>query len=185
MPRRPIAAEYRFFFALLPPIILARQIVHAMTPVARDGRMMQADRLHITLDILRDFPAWPGSVVTRLLEIGAAISAAPVEIVLDQASGGARSVALRPRRKNPLLEALYRDIASRRAQAGLVPMDRTFSPHMTLAYDTGMPASRPAGPFGWIAREFVLIHSHIGHTRHEVLGRWPLDGVHRGQLELF
>jgi 2'-5' RNA ligase len=31
----------------------------------------------------------------------------------------------------------------------------------------------------------VLVHSHVGRTRHEVIGRWLLDGDDDRQLPLF
>jgi len=39
-------------------------------------------------------------------------------------------------------------------------------------------------PVAWTARELVLIHSHLGKTRHERLGSWPLAEA-EPQLDLF
>ena len=47
-------AEHRFFFALLLPIQLARQIANATPWFGDAGRAVTADRLHVTLFILAD-----------------------------------------------------------------------------------------------------------------------------------
>ncbi|QNA85807.1 2'-5' RNA ligase [Sphingomonas sp. So64.6b] len=173
-----ISVRHRFFFALLPPAIIARQIVSVMQPFAGGGRMMQAERLHITLDILDDFERWPEKVVAALLAVGEEITAAPFEVVLDRVSGGTETIALRPRLKNASLDALRAKIAAAMARMGLSQrQDYRFSPHMTLAYRDGAPISKLAPPVRWRAEEFVLIHSLLGQTRHEVLGRWTLKGL--------
>jgi len=30
-------------------------------------------------------------------------------------------------------------------------------------------------PIVWTVRDFVLIHSHFGRSRHEQIGAWPLQ----------
>lgn len=53
---------------------------------------------------------------------------------------------------------------------------RCYEPHVTLAY--GMPPAdkRSIEPVGWNVREFALIHSLLGRTRHVALARWHLGG---------
>ena len=52
----------------------------------------------------------------------------------------------------------------------------SFTPHVTLAY--GMPPlpPRPIESVCWNVREFALVHSLLGRTRHVALARWPLVG---------
>jgi 2'-5' RNA ligase len=52
----------------------------------------------------------------------------------------------------------------------------SFTPHLTLLYDKTLPDDRDIAPIAWTAREFVLLRSVVGQTRHDVLGRWPLLG---------
>jgi 2'-5' RNA ligase len=47
---------------------------------------------------------------------------------------------------------------------------------MTLLYDDRSVAEQAVETIGWTAREFVLVHSLLGQTRHIPLGRWPLRG---------
>ncbi|OHV61543.1 2'-5' RNA ligase [Mesorhizobium sp. LCM 4577] len=49
-----------------------------------------------------------------------------------------------------------------------------FVPHMTLAYDEKFVPRQPIDPIGFVAREFVLIHSLRGLTIYKNLSRWPL-----------
>ena len=60
-----------------------------------------------------------------------------------------------------------------------------FSPHLTLGYRIGEPFSERVAPVSWTADEIVLIDSHVGRTRHEVLGRWRLVEAEGEQLSLF
>ncbi len=56
---------------------------------------------------------------------------------------------------------------------------------MTLGYRSGEPFSERVAPVSWTADEIVLIDSHVGRTRHEVLGRWRLVEAEGEQLSLF
>ena len=49
-----------------------------------------------------------------------------------------------------------------------------FKPHVTLLYDRRAVREQAAGPISWTVREFALIHSNIGQSRYDVLGKWPL-----------
>jgi RNA 2',3'-cyclic 3'-phosphodiesterase len=62
-----------------------------------------------------------------------------------------------------------------------------FNPHITLSYQHGNPFEEQIDSFSWLAEEFLLIHSHIGLTRHDVVGRWPLgaNGSTPSQKDLF
>jgi 2'-5' RNA ligase len=49
-------------------------------------------------------------------------------------------------------------------------------PHVSLIWDKALVPRTFVQPIGWTAREFVLLDSTYGEGRHEVLGRWALDG---------
>jgi len=185
MFHRPIQTSHRLFFALVPPIVQARQIANAAPWFGDDGTPVAADRLHITLFILDDRHDVPAALVAALRGVGAAVAAAPIRVVLDRVGGGVQSIALRPGRRIAALDALHRELGRRCAAAGIaLRAGYTFSPHMTLGYRDGRPFSAPVAPVAWTARELVLIHSHLGKTRHERLDRWPLDAT-EPQLDLF
>jgi len=159
MFHRPIA-RHRLFFALRPPLPLARQITEAA--------------------------AWFDGPERDLKAIGDAVEAAPFALQFDTVVGSDRSIALRPRRKNDSFVALHQRIAVAREAAGLrARKGYRFSPHMTLGYRNGVPFTQAIAPIGWTADAFVLVHSHVGRTRHDVIGRWLLEGDDDRQLALF
>jgi len=183
MFRRSSPRRHRFFFALIPPIVLARRIANAAHWFETDGTPVRADRLHVTLFITEDRFDASAELIAGLRAIGAGIGSAPVPMTLDYISGGQQSIALRAQHKNAALDALYHQIAERCAAAGIAAMPgRVFSPHLTLGYRNGRPFGERIAPLAWVADELVLIHSHLGQTRHERIGRWRLIDP---QLSLF
>jgi 2'-5' RNA ligase len=185
MFHRPIA-RHRMFFAIRPPLALARQITEAAAWFDVDGHALRPEHLHVTIDILDDHERVSTALERDLKAIGDAVQAAPFAVQFDTAVGSDRSVALRPRGKNGSLAALRERIAVAREAAGLLGREGyRFSPHMTLGYRDGAPFTQDIVPIGWTADAFVLIHSHIGRTRHDVIGRWLLSGVDERQLALF
>jgi 2'-5' RNA ligase len=70
-------------------------------------------------------------------------------------------------------EALRQALAWEKLEKGMPPK---FTPHMTVIY--GQPGEEVAviEPVRWTVREFVLVISHQGESRHEVLARYPLIG---------
>ena len=179
-------ALHRLFFALVPPRPLARSIAAGAGWFGRGPGALAAERLHLTIFILDDMIEVPPGLLDGLREIGASLDMAAMEVVLDVASGSGRSIALRPgHRSDPLarLHALLANGAHARG-IGARPGYR-FAPHLTLGYRIDAPFSQPVAPVAWTADEIVLIDSHVGRTRHEVLGRWPLAGDVDRQLSLF
>jgi RNA 2',3'-cyclic 3'-phosphodiesterase len=180
------ATSHRLFFALRPPLVLARQIVHSGLWGGAEDKALRADQLHMTIDILDDFPSFPERVAEMLCDAAETVSADPVAIALDQRVAGHRSVALRPRRRLREFTALYERIEAARRRAGLAQRHGyRMNPHMTLGYVDGRHEVRAIDPIAWLADEFVLIHSLVGRSEHRVLGRWALRGAHTPQYSLF
>lgn len=173
--REPLG--HRFFFALLPPIQLARIVANAAHWFEGTGRPLRPDRLHVTMFILPDFARYMEAVVKLLLGVGNGLAAAPVEMMLDRVVGSRSSVALKPSHRIDLLASLRRELVDGARTAGIPERpDYRFAPHVTLGYREGAPFQERVKPISWRANEVVLIHSLLGQTRHEVLGRWPLNG---------
>jgi 2'-5' RNA ligase len=184
MLHQPVAL-HRYFFALLPPPTLARRIAHFAAHWFISGTPVRTDRLHITMSILPDFPEVPRGLEEALRNVGGRVRSAPIAVMLDRVSAGTRSIALRPARRIVGLDALHHAIGAQSRAHG-VPLRRgyAFDAHMTLGYRDGAPFSRAIPPFTWTATELVLIHSHVGRTRHEPVARWPLAGAPDRQLSL-
>ncbi len=185
MFHRPIA-RHRLFFAIRPPLPLARQITAAASWFEADGDKLRPEHLHVAIDILDDHDRVSTALERDLKAIGDAVEAAPFALQFDIAVGTDRSIALYPRDENVSLAALHQRIAVARESAGLRARENyRFSPRMTLGYRDGAPFTQAISPIGWTADAFVLVHSHVGRTRHDVIGRWLLRGDDDRQLALF
>lgn len=166
-------AAHRYFFALLPSPVCGSIASHRDQLGAVESKV-DDHCLHATLAITDDFDHQPASLEAQLLAIGEGIATGPVPMALDQLSGTADSVALRPSRRIPALAVLAGSLQRRMARAGLLRTEWTFRPHVTLLYRKGKPFARPLDPICWTATDFVLIHSIVDAHQHVELGRWPL-----------
>lgn len=173
----------RFFFAVRPDVATARAIDAFVAHELPDCRRLSVAHQHVTLAITEDFDAFPDTLVRHLLLAGGEVEAGPFDLPLTRLSGSRRSIALCPEGKVAPLAALQRAIAGAMARHR-VPMREgwRFHPHQTLCYRKGEPFSRRIEGFIWTAREFVLVRSLVGLSRHDVMGCWPLRGA--GQLPL-
>jgi 2'-5' RNA ligase len=165
---------HRLFFALKPPVREARLIGLARDQMRDAQALVSNDRLHMTLGITDDYRKLDDALVDRMMAIGETAGGEPVPVCLDRLSGGTRSVALRSTKRSRELADLQGQIGRALDYWGLTRTEWTFNPHVTLLYWDSQPVIRPIAPIEWLADEFVLIHSRVGETRHNVLGRWPL-----------
>jgi len=71
---------------------------------------------------------------------------------------------------------LRKAIAAAQAHVGLhVSGVSSFLPHVTLLQGHAVDAIEESiSPIHWRVHEFVLIRSFFGHSKNEVIGRWPL-----------
>ena len=172
-PPQPLA--HRWFFALKPDAITARRTHAFAEQVLGERGLLPPEHHHVTLALTADFEREPPGLVAALLRAGDAVTAAPFDLLLDQLSGRARTVALRPAHAVPPLRDLQRRIvAAMTAQGITLRPDWSFSPHETLCYRKGAPFQRPVEGFRWAVDTFALVHSFVGRSRHETLRQWPL-----------
>ncbi len=186
-PQEPIEPDQpiNLFFALKPDPQAAQQ-AHAIANRHRLDRSMRGyplakDRLHITLLSVGGFFGFvPDEFMHLAVGIGDAMSMSPIEVTLNRAVSFARKTGKRP---YVLLGGegvagvmpLHCGLVSAMFRSGLdVPVRSSFNPHMTLLYDHAHHPEAPILPVSWTAREFVLIESHVGLTRHIERGRWLL-----------
>jgi len=175
---------YRLLFALKPTPVIARQTDHFASSIGGSEDRILPDHQHLTLAVTADHVDYPYAVVKALLRAGTGITAEPFDLVLDHLSFSSRSAALRPSRAVPLLGDLQRSVTAAMHGAGVALRPGwSFSPHQTLFYRDGRPEQRKVEGFSWRVEQFVLLCSHVGHRRHDILGTWPLTGD--GQLSLF
>ena len=179
------------FFAVLPDANTAASIAKLAQQICIETRskskLHAANRLHVTLQHLGNFAGGlPQERVDAAIKAAASIRMEPFSVEFDHAL----SFAPKPR-PGPLvlggsegvvgLHTLHDALTRALQNAGfgdpaVLPNAAPYTPHVTLAY--GMPwiAARPVEAASWNVREFVLMHSVLGRTRHIALARWPLTG---------
>jgi len=176
----------RLFFAIFPQPPAAetgRQFGQDLSNQhGLSGRLESTDRLHITLDHIGDYHGLPVGIVDSAIQAAAKINQPAFEVVFDRAGSFAGAPG-----KNPFVlqgdndaTALhdFRFILTNTLRAAGVPSKsgKQFTPHITLLRDARLVSEHPITPLRWIVREFVLVHSLLGRTKHIPLARWPLRG---------
>jgi len=178
---------HKLFFALRPDEETAERITRVVT-AEHEARGLQArlrpSRIfHITLHYFGYFDGEPDACIVASAERAAAEIVRPAfDLSFDQFTSWGDERATR----HPFvltgchgLEAVreLRDALVERLVAhGLAAPERDYEPHLTLRYDKRPAPTWPIDLPGWIASEFVLVKSPQGLTRHDVIGRWPLQG---------
>lgn len=169
--------DVKLFFAMLPPTDLRAQIAGLRNTIQRArrlrGHVIAAERLHNTL---LQIPA-SRRVVERAKDAAARLRAPafPVRFEWTQSfthhgqkpfvlSGGDGLAPLRA------FQGLLRDTMR---DAGL-PTSPGFTPHITLLWADALVEDAPIAPLAWTVRDFALIASPQGHSRHIRLAQWRL-----------
>ena len=175
---------YNLFFALFPDQEAAEKIedlalsLHSLHKL--NGKPFTADRFHISLQNLGHYERIPNEVLDAAGCAAAQVSAAPFNVTFDRAvsfSGGVkkRPLVLLGGENNTELQGFYAQLGTALKQEGLGRFAVfSFEPHLTLCYAEQRIDEHPVGPLGWCASKFVLICSHVGETRYDFLGSWPL-----------
>ncbi|SAK67289.1 2'-5' RNA ligase [Caballeronia hypogeia] len=171
------------FFALYPDEAAAA-LIDELAARLRVGhrlkaRAISADRLHVTLHYLGAFAGLPADLLAQARAAASQVRLPPVDITLDRIESFSGRRAKRPLvlsgDATDSLDALEQSLGAALDTAG-IPLKRhpRFTPHVTLLYDEHRIARQAITPIAWTAREFALVRSFLGQSRHEVLARWPL-----------
>ncbi|MBT2324216.1 2'-5' RNA ligase family protein [Variovorax paradoxus] len=176
----------RLFFAILPDEKAVARIERLVRDLRADlglkRKALGAGRFHVTLHHVGDFVGLPEEVVELACKAAAAVAAAaPFKLAFD------RVASFRRPRNMPLvlrggdgliaLAAFAHELGTAMASAGLGrSAGAHYTPHLTLLYDDRHVVDTPIEPIAWTAREFVLVRSLIGQSRHEAIARLALCG---------
>jgi RNA 2',3'-cyclic 3'-phosphodiesterase len=185
-----VTASQRLFFAVRPDVTAAASATSLANALREQhglkGRVISAERLHITLHWLRDHDELPAELVASAMVAGGKVEMAPFDVGFDRveslgdASHGGPLVLTGAAGLAPLRQ-FQRTVATAMTDAGIGPFVRTgFKPHMTLLYDDRYVARQAIDPIGWRVSEWVLVHSIVGASKHIVLGRWSLRSRQMG-----
>lgn len=173
MPDRSL----RLFFALPCPPPLAERIGRWRDDRPLPGRQVATANLHLTLAFLGQDPS---ARLEALLDMAAAIEAAPFDLRLDRLLRWRNGILLlAPSQPPGALLRLRRALRSGLAELELPVETRPFSPHLTLARDVAPLEDVPPPPtFVWQVDHFSLFCSQndAAGVRYRTLGRWALCG---------
>lgn len=178
------------FFATFPDAGTATGISKLAQRLCAETRSrskpLAAARLHVTLQHLGNFAGGlPQARLDAAMKAAASVRMEPFSVEFDTVV----SFASKPR-PGPLVlgdgegviglhrlhDALCVELENAAFGAHAVPA-ADYTPHVTLAYGMPWAAARTIEPVCWNVREFALVHSLLGRTRHVLLARWPLAGI--------
>lgn len=148
------------------------------------SKPMAADRLHTTLVPLGSYEhRIPPEVLRVVHSAGALLDEAPFRVCFDTLQSRSRrrdigSVELAGRGAGvqPLFR-LRRQLVDALLKAGWPSgwIRANFYPHITMDYQHEPVDMRRITPLTWDVTELLLVDSHYGDGRHEVLASWPLQ----------
>ena len=183
----PVATD-GLFVAVLPDVNSAASIAKLAQQMCGETRPKSkphaANRLHVTLQHLGNFAGGlPQELVDAAIKAAASIRMEPFSVEFDHTLTFAKKPRPGPRVLGgteglvglyTLHDVLVGALQNTGFNLAALPNASDFTPHVTLAY--GMPwiDERPIEAASWNVREFVLMHSLLGRTRHIALERWPL-----------
>jgi 2'-5' RNA ligase len=167
----------RLFFAVVPDAVTTARIHRLAMALKRargfDGKLVEQDRLHVTLFSL-DLSE---HAVRMVSEAAAEVSVQPFDVSFDRTASfrvrrGDRPFVLLGDEGLRGLSGFRRMLGAAMTRNGLRRRAvRDFTPHVTLLYDRCEVEEQPIEPISWTVRDFVLVHSRQGHVH---LARWPL-----------
>ena len=180
----PLIAEDSLFFCVFPDAAACEAIAvesdglrveHSLT-----GRALEASRLHLTLHYLGQHAGLRQDIVEAACTAAAQVSQSPFGVTLAHASSFGNGQDRRPcvllcPEERPPVHALWRELGTRLMAAGLGrSLERQFTPHVTLLYDTHVLQPQAIDPIHWQVRDFALVHSVVGRAEYRVLKSWSL-----------
>jgi RNA 2',3'-cyclic 3'-phosphodiesterase len=182
----------RLFFALMPDDA-ARERIGGLVRELQQRHKLTAkpvppERLHLSLFHVGDFLGLPQGVVREACTVAESIRMASFSIALERVMSftgrpgnlplvlcgaeseegdGASGIVVAKAFQHLLADTMLRAGVNKGAKG-------EFTPHVTLMYDGHRVAPEVVERVDWSVREFVLVHSMVGRSRYEILGRWPL-----------
>jgi 2'-5' RNA ligase len=139
-----------------------------------------ADLLHVSLVGIGWYPELRQADVEAACRAAAAVVMPPFEVAFDRAAsfggGSNRPLVLCGGDGVIGIVMLQKALIAALERAGFDVKKNGYEPHMTLLYDRRRVTEQSIAPVRWRVREFALIHSLHGLTKHVRLARWTLRG---------
>lgn len=171
------------FFALFPDEAAAAKLARAAQQLCirhrLETRAFAPERFHVSLLGFGVHSGLPPDLVAGAADAAAAIALAPFEVTFDRAVsflGRPRPLVLCSEDDIPELIAFQRELGHAIQQQGLGEGAPQCAPHVTMLYDERAIEDHAIEPITWRVRDFTLVHSLRGGSKHVPLRRWPLRG---------
>ncbi|MBI2512997.1 MAG: error-prone DNA polymerase [Opitutae bacterium] len=174
-----------WFFALQPSAS-ARDAINRLQDelrtrhAFRDYRV-KPENLHISLHALGEGDALPAGRLEAARAAAANLVFESFELTFDRAGSFPLKQEKKPFVLFPTvaavapLKAFHRALGAALLEGSVGDFVRPhFTPHLTLFWDSVVVEPHSLPPIDWTVDEFVLVRSHHGKGRHEIVGRWPL-----------
>ena len=174
------------FFAVMPDSKTAWQIHesanHWRHEYGLKGRVLDPDRLHISIYGLGMYPDLPTRLLSQAAMAAQAAATTAFNVRFDRLvsfSGKSRPDELRPlvlrasEEVTGLVGLRHRLMASLGKTIPAALNRASFTPHLTLLYDAQSIPEQDVPVVEWRAHELVLVQSHYGKGRYTILERWP------------
>lgn len=179
-----LRATDRLFFAVFPEPAVARRIAMLGEELrcrhALKGKVLAAERLHVSLQLVGDYAGVPDEIVAAAAKVAATIQRSAFTATFKSA------VSLRGRADNQpfvlrgndgviALTMLQQALGEAMDKAGLGRAPAHHAPHLTLMYGDRFVAEQALEQeICWAVHEFVLVHSLLGRGCYRHMDRFPL-----------
>lgn len=185
-PRDSDEVPKNLFFALRPDAAAAERIRALALRVRKleglEGRVFELEQLHVTLRYLGSWEELPADALAVADEVARSLRAEPFGLSFDRVMSFERT-----RGQPPLVLCGDEECDALLKVRGRlsVELDKThrfkpdhggFKAHVTMLYDWKRVSPLAVAPIAWTVSEMLLIRSHQGLTRHEVVARYPFAG---------
>ena len=180
----PAPNRFRLLFAVFPNPDAGNQISELVASLRTKhelpGRPRPPHILHVTMELIGDYPDMPQAEIDRLQQILPQMKSVmpPVEVTFDRAMSFQNRkkcpfVLLGSPQDNQPLRRLRESLAVELAGHGFPLRPKAaFVPHVTMIYDERCFAEEAVEPIRWTTREVGLVLSHLGETKYDHLGSW-------------
>lgn len=180
---RPYQTVQRLFFAAFPSTQDAAAI-HDMARIHSrrrelGGYPLRANRLHVTLDHVGDYPVAPPHIIDFARRVGDHVVRSCFEATFTRAESfrggpGRHPYVLLGDEGLGGFHFLRNALGDAYAGLGVDIRSTPYKPHMTLLYGKREAAAVEITPLTWRVSEFTLVLSHVGEMRCDLLARWSL-----------
>ena len=147
------------------------------------GQPTRPELFHLTLCVIREMMERDPFLAARVAAAltGHSLSSVPIRLGRVKAEELGPMATTVGRQED--IKQFYETLVGLLAARGIFPLHRKsgLRPHVTLGY---MPRDFDPFPIAveWFPQELLLIESHVGDSRHQVVGSWPLLPTPQGTL---